>query len=198
MTKKQTKQVVSSGVDISDLSQEQLNVLANEVKIKSLEFEETAKKARLEKLEESGDLPSLREEFENLKKEFKELNSQVTFTLMVPIRFTLETNSIHDDLITNLDENGFDDINAQAFLEAFDVFSHSITAEVTKGSPLSKTQRNALNYTLCECIEDSSLNDILDIVPTEIKKNFSDFAKTLNKFFKKARKVGANFSDFVK
>ena len=179
MAKKEVKPV-ASGVDLSNLSLAQLQALAVEAKCKADEFAIKALKA-------SGELDALKKEWAALGKEGKKLTRPAKFDLVLPVRFTMETDA--PDCEYAFSDNG-DVVEA-------DLFNHTFSATLLKeGGNLNKQQRDALENTVNDYAQ-NACDDIFDVLPEGLMAHYVAFAEKVNAFVKKAKTLSVNLEDLV-
>lgn len=186
MAKKEVKSE-ASGVDLSNLTLAQLQALAVEANCRAEEFAEKEGKAAVKALKASGELDALKKEFAALGKEGKKLARSAKFDLVLPVRFTMQTEGPSVE----------DAFNYGAVLNEGDLFNHSFSAVLLKeGGNLNKQQRDALQAT----VEDYAANaceDIYDVLPEGLMAHYEGFAEKMNVFVKKAKSLSVSLEDLV-
>lgn len=186
MAKKEVKSV-ASGVDLSNLSLAQLQALAVEASVKVAEYAEKEGKAAVKALKASGELDALKKEFAALGKEGKKLTRPAKFDLVLPVRFTMETEGPDCESAFNYGGEVAED----------DLFTHHFTATLLKeGGNLSKTQRDALENTVKDYAE-NACNEIYDVLPEGLMAHYEAFAEKVNAFVTKAKSLSVSAEDLA-
>jgi len=186
-----TKPVVS-GVDLTGLSTAQLEALVVEARARAIEQGEKDTKAAVKALKASGELDSYKKEFLALGKEGKKLARKATFELVLPIRFTINTegpNLGQDDGYTNI-------FAYDGEVTEDDLFIHRFEAKLTKDHNLTKNQVAAINEVIADYAE-NACDDIFDVIPEELMAHYNAFAEKVTAFVQKARASGLSLKDLV-
>jgi len=183
---------VASGVDLTGLSTAQLEALIIEAKAKSIEQSEKATKEAVEALKASGELDSFKKEFLSLGKEGKKLTRKVTFDLLLPIRFTM--NSVGPYSTTPSDGPNIFAYDVE--LTEGDLFDHTFEAKLTKDHNLTKNQASALNAIIADYVE-NACEDIYDIIPEELMEHYNAYAEKVTAFIQKAKAASLSLEDLV-
>jgi len=183
---------VASGVDLTGLSTAQLEALVVEARTRAIEQGEKETKAAVKALKASGELDSFKKEFLALGKEGKKLARKSTFELVLPIRFTINTegpNLGQDDTYTNI-------FAYDGEVTEDDLFSHRFEAKLMKDHNLTKSQVATLNGVIADYAE-NACDDIFDVIPEELMAHYDAFAVKVTAFIQKARAAGLSLKDLV-
>lgn len=184
MAKKEVKPV-ASGVDLSGLSCAQLKALSVEASVRASDLAEKEGKAAIKALKASGELDALKKEWAALGKEGKQLARPAKFDIVVPVRFTMQTEGPDADAAFS----GYDDES--------EFFNHTFTATILKeGGNLTKKQRDALENTVKDYAE-NACGDIYDVLPDGLMAHYDDYTKKVVAFVQKAKALSVSLEDLA-
>ena len=182
---------MASGVDLTGLSTAQLEALVVEARARAIEQGEKDTKAAVKALKASGELDSFKKEFMALGKEGKKLSRKSTFDLVLPIRFTINSEG------PNLgQDDGYSNILSYDEVTEDDLFNHSFEAKLTKDHNLNKNQVATLNTVISDYAE-NACEDIFDVVPEELMAHYDAYAEKVTAFIRKAQAAGVTLKDLV-
>jgi len=184
MAKKEVKPV-ASGVNLDGLSCAQLKALSVEASVKASDLAEKEGKAAVKALKASGELDALKKEWAALVKDGKKLARPAKFDIMVPVRFTMQT----DEPAPAYAFDGYD--------EESEFFNHGFTATIIKeGCPLTKKQRDALENTVADYAA-NACEDIFDLLPEGLMAHYDAWTKKVVAFAKKAKEQSVSIEDLA-
>lgn len=184
MSKKKIVAKPSSGVDLSNLTDAQLELLITEVAERKTEVYETSKVAARKVLEDSGELKTLKATWSQFVKEGKRLAKSVSFDIILPIRFTVNSDGPHLSEAFYYEDAGVDDL-----------FPQTVTGKVIKDGTLNKKQFDLLNDAVEQYAADAC-NEILELSPADVSVRFDQFVKDVNTFVSTVTKQGLSIEDF--
>lgn len=165
-------------VDLSQLSQSQLEELIVDAHAATKARAEEKSKQSLKKLKDSGELKVMKDELKSIKADAKELSKAISFELTVPISFTLKSDFDASEIEFDPDY----------------IFSHTMAGTIPKDNKLTPAQLKILKPAVEEYVE-NACSDIFDIMPKEFSDKFSDLKKRCVSLHKQAKKNGFGIQD---
>jgi len=178
-----------SGVDLTNLSLEQLKLLQGEIFQKTEKLLEDQHENSLAEAKQSGRFQELKDQAKALRKELRLLAKGGQFELVLPIRFSFK-GEINDS--NPFDPTQYDD--AYGTLDIGDFVNFEFKAKLDT-SKLNKSQSALLNDVVNDYAQDAC-EDIWHLVPENMLVLMNDWQKRFDTFIKEFKAEGFKPEDF--